>query len=90
MYPNSLRKYRKAAGLRQHEVAHALGLNSIERISKWENGHSIPKGKSLLYLAMLYRVSPQQLFSEMYETNLNPISSSTSETVSEVGIPEEK
>ena len=86
VYPNSLRKYRKAAGLRQHEVACALGLNSIERISKWENGHSIPKGKNLLHLAMLYRVSPQQLFSEMYETML---SSSTFAAVSEAGIPEE-
>ncbi len=90
VYPNSLRKHRKAAGLRQHEVARALGLNSIERISKWENGHSIPKGQSLLHLAMLYRVSPQQLFSEMYETNLNPISSSTSVAVSEAGIPVEE
>src|SRR6266704_2046515 len=89
VYPNSLRKYRKAAGLRQHEVARALGLNSIERISKWENGHSIPKGKSLLHLATLYRVSPQQLFSEMYETNSSPSSSSTSEAVSGVGIQEE-
>ena len=89
VYPNSLRKYRKAAGLRQLEVAQALGLNSIERISKWENGHSIPKGKSLFHLAVLYRVSPQQLFSEMYEASSNPISSSTSEAVSEAGIPEE-
>jgi transcriptional regulator with XRE-family HTH domain len=68
-YPNSLRKHRKAAGLCQHEVARALGLGTIERISKWENGHSIPRGQSLFRLAQLYRVSPQQLFSEVYQTS---------------------
>jgi transcriptional regulator with XRE-family HTH domain len=65
-YPNSLRRHRKAAGLRQHEVAHALGLNGCERISKWENGAAIPKPNSLMRLASLYRVSPQELFGEMY------------------------
>jgi transcriptional regulator with XRE-family HTH domain len=67
-YPNSLRKHRKAAGLRQQEVARALGLSSIERISKWENGHSIPRGRSLLQLALLYHVPSQQLFSEVYQS----------------------
>jgi transcriptional regulator with XRE-family HTH domain len=67
-YPNSLRKHRKAAGLRQQEVACALGLSSIERISKWENGHSIPRGRSLLRLAVLYHVPPQQLFNEVYQS----------------------
>jgi transcriptional regulator with XRE-family HTH domain len=67
-YPNSLRKHRKAAGLCQHEVARALGLSTIERISKWENGHSIPRGRSLFQLALLYHVSPQQLFSEIYQS----------------------
>ncbi len=68
-YPNSLRKHRKAAGLCQHEVACALGLGTIERISKWENGHSIPRGQSLFQLALLYHVPPQQLFSEVYQTS---------------------
>jgi transcriptional regulator with XRE-family HTH domain len=83
VYPNSLRKHRKAAGLRQREVAVALGLNGTERISKWENGHAIPKGRSLFLLAMLYRVPPQQLFNEMYEGR------PSSEAVSEAGIPVE-
>jgi transcriptional regulator with XRE-family HTH domain len=69
MYPNSLRKHRKAAGLCQHEVARALGLSSVERISKWENGHSIPRGRSLLRLAILYRVPAQQLFNEVYQSS---------------------
>lgn len=89
VYPNSLRRYRKAAGLRQREVARALGLNGCERISKWENGAAIPKIKSLFHLAILYRVSPQELYDEMYQSILDPISSSTTETVSEAGIPVE-
>jgi transcriptional regulator with XRE-family HTH domain len=68
-YPNSLRKHRKAAGLCQHEVARALGLGTIERISKWENGLSIPRGRSLFQLAQLYQVPPQQLFSEIYQSS---------------------
>ena len=68
-YPNSLCKHRKAAGLLQIEVAHALGLGTIERISKWENGHSIPRGQSLFQLALLYGVPSQQLFSEIYQSS---------------------
>lgn len=68
-YPNSLHKHRKAAGLCQHEVARPLGLATIERISKRENGHSIPRGQSLFRLAQLYRVPPQLLFSEFYQTS---------------------
>ena len=66
-YPNSLRKHRKAAGLRQHEVARALKLTTCERISKWENGHSVPALCSLFRLAMLYHVSLQDLYDKMYQ-----------------------
>jgi transcriptional regulator with XRE-family HTH domain len=88
-YPNSLRSHRKKAGLRQLEVARALGLHSIERISKWENGHSTPRGESLFHLAMLYGVPPEQLFSEMYQTISAPIFSSRDETPSVERIPVE-
>jgi transcriptional regulator with XRE-family HTH domain len=65
-YPNSLRKHRRNVGLRQEEVAKALGLNTPERISKWENGHSIPALWSLFRLAALYRVPPHELYDELY------------------------
>jgi transcriptional regulator with XRE-family HTH domain len=84
-YPNSLRRHRKNSGLRQREVAHALKLNTCERISKWENGHSVPALSSLFRLAALYRVSPQELFDEMYRATLNP-SSPAPEPVSEPGM----
>ena len=67
-YPNSLRKHRKNTGMRQSEVARALGLNTTERISKWENGHSIPALWSLFRLAMLYHVPPQEMYDELYRS----------------------
>jgi transcriptional regulator with XRE-family HTH domain len=67
-HSNTLHSHRKAAGLRQHEVARALGLNGSERISKWENGYSVPREKTLFRLAGLYHVPPQQLFREVYGT----------------------
>jgi transcriptional regulator with XRE-family HTH domain len=82
-YPNSLRKHRKNVGLRQEEVAKALGLHTCERISKWENGHSIPALWSLFRLAALYHVSPQDLYDEMYRKSI----ASATEVPSEVAIP---
>ncbi len=88
-YPNSLRRHRKSAGLRQREVARALGLKTPERISKWENGAVLPKPWSLMKLAVLYHVPPQELFNEMYRLIPTSPSSSTADAVSEVGIQEE-
>lgn len=90
-YPNSLRRYRKAAGLRQHDVARLIGLGgSTERISKWENGAAVPHIKSLFRLAIVLKASPQELYDKMYETIVNPASSSKCEAVSEAGIPVEE
>lgn len=72
--PNSLRTHRKAAGLRQRDVARALGLASTDRISRWENGVAVPHLKNLFGLAILYHVSPQELYSELYGSILNPAS----------------
>ena len=68
VYPNSLRKYRKAAGLRQFEVARLIGLEgSTERISKWENGSADPNIENLFRLLMLYKISPKELYPEMWQ-----------------------
>jgi transcriptional regulator with XRE-family HTH domain len=68
VYPNSLRKHRKAAGLRQLDVARLIGLEgSTERISKWENGAADPNIENLFRLLMLYKVSPQELYPEMWQ-----------------------
>jgi transcriptional regulator with XRE-family HTH domain len=89
-YPNTLRVYRKKTGLRQHEVARLLGLDgSTERISKWENGSAVPHLANVFKLAVLYKVSPQELYPEMWQAIEHPTSSSTVEAPSEAGIPVE-
>jgi len=59
---NSLRKYRKARGLKQKDVAKILGLKSASIISRWENGLSLPNLVNVFKLAVLYRTMPDFLF----------------------------
>jgi transcriptional regulator with XRE-family HTH domain len=62
---NSLRKYRKARGLKQKEVAAVLGLRTASTISRWENGLCLPKLHSLFKLAILYRTMVDALFIDL-------------------------
>jgi len=59
---NLLRKYRKARGLKQKDVAAILGLRSASRVSRWENGASTPTLYNVFRLAALYRVFAESLF----------------------------
>ena len=90
VYPNSLRRHRKAAGLRQLDVARLMGLDgSTERISKWENGSADPNIDNLLRLLVLYKTTPQELYPEKWQAIENPSSACTDETALEVRIPVE-
>jgi len=60
--PNNLRKYRKAIGLKQKDVALILDLSSTSMISRWENGVCLPSPVNLLKLACLYSVLVDALF----------------------------
>lgn len=62
---NSLRKYRRARGLRQKDVARILGISSTTLISRWENGQCFPKLENLFKLAVLYRTMVDTLFVDM-------------------------
>jgi transcriptional regulator with XRE-family HTH domain len=59
---NCLRKYRKARGLKQAEVAAILGLKSTSMISRWEKGVCLPDTANALKLAVLYRIMVDALF----------------------------
>jgi len=59
---NSLRKYRKARGLKQKEVAALLGVRGAGRVSKWESGRSVPSFPNLFKIAALYRVFVDALY----------------------------
>ena len=63
--PNSLRKYRKARGLTQKEVAEILGLKSSSMISRWERGHYLPQPVTIFKLAVLYHTMADALFTDL-------------------------
>lgn len=69
---NKLRFYRKQAGLLQKDVAHALGLDCMDRISHWENGIAMPNVANLFRLAAIYGATPQDLYPELYELAKRP------------------
>jgi len=60
--PNNLRKYRKAIGLKQKDVARILDLKSAGMISRWEKGVCLPSVLNTFKLAGLYSVLVDALF----------------------------
>ena len=66
--PNVLRKYRRASGLNQLDVAKILGMKSSSRISRWENGDGVPNIVNVFKLAVLYRVMADSLFIDLVRT----------------------
>jgi transcriptional regulator with XRE-family HTH domain len=67
--PNKLRFYRERAGFLQREVADALGLDCMDRISRWENGLNMPSIVNLFKLADVYKTTPRDLYPELVKTN---------------------
>lgn len=65
---NCLRKYRKARGLKQKDVAEILGLSSTSMISRWEKGSCIPDSMNVLKLSLLYRTMIDALFIDHMRT----------------------
>lgn len=61
----SLRKYRKARGLKQKEVAVIIGLKNSSVISRWENGVCLPKPENMFKLAVLYRTMVDALYIDL-------------------------
>ncbi len=59
---NCLRKYRKARGLKQLQVAYLLGLKSTAMISRWERGDSFPDWENILKLALIYKTLAEALY----------------------------
>ena len=53
-------------GLRQIDIARALGLESSDRISLWEAGRKFPSVINLFKLAQLYGVTPDMLYEHLY------------------------
>jgi transcriptional regulator with XRE-family HTH domain len=66
--PNSLKRYRKAKGLKQKEVAEILGLKSSSIISRWEKGFCLPSLLNAFKLALLYGTMVDALFIDLRKT----------------------
>lgn len=64
--PNSLKRYRRLAGLTQKEVASILGLKKTSCISRWEKGLSFPSIKHVFQLSLLYKTQPDNLYDELW------------------------
>jgi len=62
---NSLRKYRKARGLKQKEVAQILRLKSTGMISRWEKGICLPSTLNVFRMAVVYRTMVDSLYVDM-------------------------
>jgi transcriptional regulator with XRE-family HTH domain len=66
--PNCLKKYRKARGFQQKDVAKILGLKCTSMISRWEKGFCLPSAVNLFKLAVLYRTIADSLFIDLLKT----------------------
>jgi transcriptional regulator with XRE-family HTH domain len=60
--PNNLRRYRKAIGMKQKDVAKILNFKSAGMISRWEKGVCLPSLVNASKLAGLYCVLVDALF----------------------------
>jgi transcriptional regulator with XRE-family HTH domain len=71
--PNLLRKYRRARGLKQKEVARILNFKSQSRISRWEKGLCLPTFRNVIRLSIVYRVMVDAIFSDLYSSTKQEI-----------------
>lgn len=60
--PSNLRKYRRALGLKQKQVAKILNLKSAGMISRWERGVCLPSLLNAIKLSGIYCVLVDALF----------------------------
>lgn len=63
--PNSLKRYRKARGLKQKDVAKILELKNTSMISRWEKGIFLPNTINIFKLAIVYRTMTDALFPDL-------------------------
>ena len=67
--PNNLRILRKNAGLRQQDLAQILGIDTIDRISRWEKGLCYPNVPTLFKLARFFNVKPHEIYVELFSNS---------------------
>ena len=68
---NQLRYFRQTAGLSQIQVAEKLGLNTNNRICRWEKGIALPNVENLAELCKLYNTTPNILYCDLFSRQSN-------------------
>lgn len=81
---NQIRKYRKARGFPQEELAEKIFV-SRQTISNWENAKSCPDVHSLLLLSALFDVSLDALIKGDLDTMKKEISTAQRASFSQAG-----
>ena len=79
-FQNNLKRIRKNAGLRQIDVAEMLGHTSADRISHWEKGLAAPGIVNLFKLSIIYGITPQELYGDLYEVIANRLKAESGDT----------
>ncbi|MDD5165607.1 MAG: helix-turn-helix transcriptional regulator [Candidatus Pacebacteria bacterium] len=75
MQTNTLREIRVSLNLKQTDVASQLGHASPDRISHWEKGSALPGLLNLFKLSVIYGVTPEQLYPDLYQSIITGIKS---------------
>lgn len=66
---NKFKECRKLKGYTQKQVAQFLQLDCIDRLSKWENGHTYPHVVNLIKLCRLYEVPPEKIYPDQFSSH---------------------
>jgi len=67
----ALKDARLAQGMKQRDVAEALGVND-NTLSGWENGRTEPDLDTLIKLCSIYKLNCADLLEQAYELNASP------------------
>lgn len=68
-----LKDKRTEAGLSQGTVAKKLGYTSPQFISNWERGLSRPPVATLRKIALIYNISPNDMFDVILKTTIGEV-----------------
>ncbi|MNT25317.1 helix-turn-helix protein [compost metagenome] len=70
-----LKKKRSLAGLSQKEVSEELGYSTPQFISNWERGMSTPPMTAIKKLALLYKISMDEIFELLLQETVQQVTS---------------
>ena len=66
--PNCLGRYRRIRGYSQEDVAFIMGMKNAVSISHWENGLTVPSMRNAFKRALLYRILPYALYTDLLDS----------------------